>query len=171
MQNFDETELDHMIQTLAVDFLAEADETLQGLWDLLERSAAGDAPGNSTVLELRRQAHSLKGLGGSFGFPSITLISHRLEDCIDGQDSLDSHYLGHARSFIEALQDIVESKTNSSDEECALIVCTLPAKGAVDMNFQATSDHEILVVVPALVLHKAVEGQLHSRGYRVVTLK
>lgn len=166
-----DTKLDQIVQTLSGDFLDDAGDTLDELWKLLERVERGESSATEAIPVLRREAHSLKGLGGSFGFPSITLIAHRLEDYIAELESLDAHHLRDARAFIEAIQDIVERRTNPADDGCSKILRRLPAKGATDKNYLARVDLEILLVTCSHILRRAVEGQLNSRGYRVVTLR
>jgi len=164
-------ELDKIIQSLSGDFLDDAGDTLQNLSALLDGAEKGTSSATEALPVLRREAHTLKGLGGSFGFPSITLIAHRLEDYIVGLVELDTHHLSDTRAFIEAMQDIVEARTNPTDGACSRILRQLPAKGSTDKNFLVQVDLEVLLITSSQILRSAVEAQLHSRGYRVVTLR
>jgi CheY-like chemotaxis protein len=166
-----DTEIDKIIQSLSGEFLDDSGDVLQNLLVLLERVEKGVSSATEALLALRRETHSLKGLGGSFGFPSITLIAHRLEDYVVDLEELDTHHLNDTRTFIEAMQDVVESRTNPTDEACSKILRQLPAKGSTDKNFLVQVDLEVLLITSSQILRSAVEAQLHSRGYRVITLR
>ena len=71
---------DQILAKLRGELLTDALERLE---DIAEELVKSSSPGNDseeTLLAVRRQFHSLKGMGGSFGFPTITLVAHRLED-------------------------------------------------------------------------------------------
>ena len=157
-----DSKLDQIVQTLSGDFLDDAGDTLEALWRLIEHVERGELSATDAIPVLRRGAHTLKGLGGSFGFPSITLIAHRLEDYIAELESLDAHHLRDARAIIEAIQDIVERRINPDDDGCSKILLRLPAKGATDKYYLARVDLEILLVTCPHILRRAVEGQLNS---------
>lgn len=167
----DNINIDEIIRTLSQEFLADATETLIGLADLVSAARDGAGGTEETLQQIRRDSHNLKGLGGSFGFPSVTLIAHRLEDYLTGLDTLDVRQLEDVLAFLDALQDIVETGVNPGDDEVARIVRTLPAKGAAKEDFRPTSNHEILLVSASSIMGHAVEQKLHSLGLRVVTVK
>jgi CheY-like chemotaxis protein len=163
--------IESIIQSLSVDFLVDAGDTLDEVVAMLGRVEKGATSTIEGLNTLRREAHNLKGMGGSFGFSSMTLIAHRLEDYLLNLAAMDVHHLEHSFEFVYALQDIVEKGINPSDDECSRILRTLPAKGANDRDFTVSVDLEILLITTSQILRLAVEGQLHSRGYRVVTLR
>lgn len=164
-------EVNEIIQRLSQEFLVDAGDALDQLGAVVE-GAREDAGGAVPALhKIRREAHNLKGLGGSFGFPSITLIAHRLEDYLNGLDTVKTRHLDDVLEFLDRMQEIIEHGVNPGNVETSRILRELPAKGAADENFRPTNDHEILLVAASCIVGRAVEAQLHSRGYRVVTVK
>ena len=78
---------------IARDFLASLD-------DVLDRAAqARDAGDLGTLAEI---GHSLKGSGGTFGFPELTALGARLEEvALDADGSATAAAIGELTQFIE----------------------------------------------------------------------
>ncbi len=70
------------------EFVAEAGEILERLLEdlsqLQEQRHEGDEIDPDLVNRIFRSAHSLKGLAGLFGLEAFGLLSHHLEDILDG---------------------------------------------------------------------------------------
>lgn len=68
------------------EFLAEAEEIIEnlnlGLAAMAEQSESGEAEPD-TVNAIFRDAHSLKGLSGMFGFTDISDLAHQMENVLD----------------------------------------------------------------------------------------
>jgi chemotaxis protein histidine kinase CheA len=167
----DFSRIEKIIHDLGQEFLVDAAESLVTLGEVVEYARSEPAEAAQALQTIRREAHNLKGLGGSFGFPSITLIAHRLEDYLSGLDNLAVRQLDNVLAFLDAMQDIVEQAAEPGVDEVSRIVRALPAKGAAKEDFQPTSDLEILLVAASSVLGHAVETKLHDLGFRVVTVK
>ena len=79
----DAPKYDHILDALRGEFLVDVRERLEVIEEALGGSGGGGAgrgggAGAEALLTIRREAHNLKGMGGSFGFPVISLIAHRL---------------------------------------------------------------------------------------------
>lgn len=171
MSTPDFDQIENIIHDLGQEYLVDVAETLLTLSEVVERTRNETAEAAQALLTIRREAHNLKGLGGSFGFPSITLIAHRLENYLSGLDDLKTHQLDDVLAFLDAMQDIVDRAAEPGDDDVSRIVRSLPAKGAAKEDFQPTSDLEILLVAASSVLGHAVETKLNDLGFRVVTVK
>ncbi|MEW6735267.1 MAG: Hpt domain-containing protein [Acidobacteriota bacterium] len=64
-------------------FLQEAEDHLQNIFRAL-RSLAQNPQQKDLIQEVRRSAHTLKGASGMVGLRSISQLSHRMEDVLDG---------------------------------------------------------------------------------------
>lgn len=171
MSTPDFDQIENIIHDLGQEYLVDVAETLLTLSEVVERTRNETAEAAQALLTIRREAHNLKGLAGSFGFPSIALIAHRLENYLSGLDDLKTHQLDDVRAFLDAMQDIVELAAEPGGDEVSRIVRSLPAKGAAKEDFQPTNDLEILLVAASSVLGHAVETKLNDLGFRVVTVK
>lgn len=107
----------------AVDeFLAEAEELLEKLSQDLAELGEGIANGNvnpDLVNGIFRDAHSVKGLSGMFGFNDIAELAHHLETLLDklrlGKVSLNGILLDLLFETIEGIGMMVRGKAGNPD--------------------------------------------------------
>ncbi len=102
------------------EFLAEAEEIIEnlnlGLAALGEQIESGEAE-PETINSIFRDAHSLKGLSGMFGFNDISDLSHQMENLLDslrlGKLELSTHLLEGLFQGVEALARLVSGKAEN----------------------------------------------------------
>ena len=75
-----EARTDAVLDRLRVRFVATALVKLDGIDAAIARLGSEDAP--AATAEIKSNAHTLKGMGGSFGFMSVTRIAEALEDYV-----------------------------------------------------------------------------------------
>jgi len=162
--------IDNMVANMAQEFLADAVSTLGDIGVLISETKAGKVDTGYTLQTVRREIHTLKGQGGSFGFPALTVIAHRLENYLHDVLTLTQRQMDDVLIFIDRLQEIADGGTNPDNEAVSRIVRALPAKGASNDDFQDVSGLEILLVAGSRIVRRAIEGELNKRGFRVVTV-
>jgi len=79
MMTATDTHNENILLELRREFMIEARDRLDDARGVLEGIYNGAMDRTSAVNVIRRNIHSLKGMGKSFGFPTISLVSHRLE--------------------------------------------------------------------------------------------
>lgn len=162
MKRLDQDQLLADLRTEARDAI---EDRLERMSDLLEQ-----APANPDSLRvLRMDAHSLKGLGASFGFPAVTIVAHRLEDYLADLPSLAE--LAHRRDvqfFLDRIQEICERHLEAGAGEIGQLVRRLPVKTATfDPSEVEVHDVEIMLVSPPGTATRYVRQELAACGYRV----
>ena len=162
--------VDKIAANLSQEFLVDAADTLGQLGILVSETIGGNVDGGYALSTIRREMHTLKGLGSSFGYPSLSVIAHRLENYMLDLETLEKRQLEDILKFLDRMQEIAENGDEPDDERVSQIVRALPAKGAAKEDFQAVSDQEILLIAGSRIVGLAVEGELAKRGYRVVTI-
>lgn len=128
--------MDELISNLAQEFLTDAVDTLGSLGQLITETQSGGVDTGYTLQTVRREIHTLKGQGSSFGYPSITVIAHRLENYLVELETLSSRHLDDILKFVDRMQEIADTGVNPDDEDVSNIVRTLPAKGASGDAFE-----------------------------------
>jgi CheY-like chemotaxis protein/HPt (histidine-containing phosphotransfer) domain-containing protein len=160
-----------IVDQLRDEFLADAQDRLNQMQEAIELAfSAGNADGN-TLVALRRQGHNLKGMGGSFGFPSISVVAHRMEDYLSDLQQLSEQQLQDAQKFVDALIHIVRSGLNADGPALTAVLRALPVKGGFDVKDVVQTDVEILLVASSTVVRLLVERELRACVYRVVATK
>ncbi len=157
---------EEIIETLRGEFLADASERIENIDDALLAAAADGA---AAIVAIRREAHNLKGMGASFGFPGIGLIAHRLEDYLCGLDRIDAAHCGGVRAFLEELERIVGAGREPPNEEITAILRSLPADPDRHPAQAERPDLEVLLVTPSRVVRQIVRQALLDCGFRVTT--
>ncbi len=89
-----QTDEDHRqyADALRQEFIDMAGDRLSALDEVIDQARGGIMPGPEAISQIRRTAHNLKGMGGSFGFPVITTVAHRLENYLTDLDDLDEDH-------------------------------------------------------------------------------
>ncbi len=154
---------DRIVAQLRQEFLADARERI----DLIERAFAGA----ETLVTIRREAHNLKGLAGSFGFPAVSLIAHRLEDYISELETLDARHLADVAVFVDRLADIIEAGRDPGDDAAGEIVRKLPAHPGAEIAPASAREVEVLLVAPSKAVSQIALHALRALGYRVTTAR
>lgn len=157
---------EQIIAQLSQEYLADAGERLGVIEEALESDGIPDP---DALITIRREAHNLKGMGGSFGFPFVSLIAHRLEDYISGLDTLDERQISDILVFIDRLQDIIDAGRDPDDSKAGALVRGLPAHPSAEFDLSGALDVEILLVSPSKTLTQVATKTLRGCGYRVTT--
>jgi CheY-like chemotaxis protein len=129
------------------------------------------------IAELRREAHTVKGLAGSFGFPLVGAIAHRFEDYLADLEKIDDLEAASLVDFTSWIREIIESGTNPPAEEETRIIRSLPtrsAKADEDGDKSATStaqDKEVLLVTATAVQAHFLQRELREKGFRTITAR
>ena len=167
MPDVADSKLDAMLDGLRRDFAVTAKQKLIDLdGQLLTLSSQGiDDP--EIVATMQREIHSLKGMGGTFGYPAITAIAHRLEDFIANVGSF-AERADDVLVFIDCLSDILEIDPQPDNDELSRIVRNLPAGKKGPVVDSVVRELEVLVIVPNHVLRPLLQHHLEQNGCRVV---
>ncbi len=119
-----------VVDTLRARFVTSA----MGRLDAIDRAIDGIGSGSPEiqVAEIKRNAHVLKGMAGSFGFMSVTRISQAFEDYLDGSRHSGVLTAAEAKSYNDAMRGILEHGDEPSELETDAIIGRLPAPALPD---------------------------------------
>lgn len=116
---------EQIIAGMRDDFLKDATLRL----DLLRknRAAAIAGEGDKTAFDtFQAELHTLKGMGQAFGFPSLTLISRRLEGYL--QDFTAETFAAdmEVERFLDHIGTVIEAREEPDDEQLEDMLNDLP---------------------------------------------
>lgn len=86
--NFEKT-----LERLKTDYIEGSGDKLDKIYAIIERMHSGTGDRGADFVDLQRDIHSLKGSAGTFGFSSVTIVAHRLEDYIEATRRLSNEQL------------------------------------------------------------------------------
>jgi len=160
--------MEDMMARLRREFLDTADDRLNTLDELVDevRQSKPDSP--ERMSEFRRIAHSLKGMGGTFGYPLVSVIAHRLEDYIESEQDIRLPIVEDVQVFLDRMRDVVEGTLGADDPNTAEIVRALPIKSdGFDVEGVKALSVEVMTIMPRGTATTIVERELRACGYRV----
>jgi len=161
---------DELEERLRIEFVDDARDRLQSMYDTLRSLRAGRGTGNSAIGLVRLEAHNLKGMGTSFGYPTVSLIAHRLEDYLSGVVSLEGRLIDDALIFIDRIAEVVDRAEQPALAETNQIIRTLPVRYQFDITDVEIRDVEVMLVTPSKVMAKKLCGELAACGFRPTTV-
>ncbi|MBL6934405.1 MAG: Hpt domain-containing protein [Alphaproteobacteria bacterium] len=166
------TNYEDVMESLRQDFLEGSLERLEQLEAVIDGIHNENVLTAETLMDFHRQVHSLKGLGGTFGFPFITLLSHRLEDYLADLSGLSKSQARDVEAYLDALRKVVETGSEPDEEQRDTILRGLPVHGGDDSQEAAPQrDVEVLLVASSKTLTHLVSEKLRNMGFRVVTAR
>jgi|TARA_R110002072_G_scaffold19100_3_gene71088 CheY-like chemotaxis protein/HPt (histidine-containing phosphotransfer) domain-containing protein len=156
---------DSILAQLRQEFVDDALERLLTIQSVL----AGPLPiRGDALISLHRELHNLKGMGAAFGFPTITLLSHRMEDYLTGRIEIGQPQINDLLVFSDFMADLMAAGEELSEESTANLVRQLPrAKSGVAFASGPEKSVEILLAIPAKSIGLFLSRELGALGYRV----
>lgn len=151
---------------LQAEFLGDAKDRLNSSQCALYAMAKDDTEQQDNLVVLHRELHALKGMGGTFGFPSVTLISHRLEDYLAELSDYGERAVSDIQVYLDRLADILESGEDLGDG-AAEVLRGLPVQQVPGFDDIQLRDVDVLVVTPSRAVGQGVGRELRACGYRV----
>jgi CheY-like chemotaxis protein/HPt (histidine-containing phosphotransfer) domain-containing protein len=152
---------------LRQEFIDSSSERLDKVDVLIDRMYRQEGDGNADFVEFQRDIHSMKGSAGTYGFDSVTLIAHKLEDFIESASDLNNGQLLDIQVYVDRIRDILESGENASQDRLNEILVTLPSNGTASAITQERRTVSVFLVMPKGVQRKVITQELVSCGFNL----
>ena len=159
--------MDKYLDELEHEFIAIAGETVGDIQQLIDAMVESGDVTPDALRTIKRLTHSLKGNGGSFGFPNISLIAHRVED-----------YLYHAgttiepaalRRFYDRMEDILQRRL-PGDGAADRVIDGLPRAVSFDISEVVRQEVDVVLVMENSTQSRLVRREFEACGYSVVSI-
>jgi len=161
---------DDLEDRLRVEFMDDARDRLEVMNDALDGAAKGSRDDASVIGVLRLEAHNFKGMGTSFGYPTVSLVAHRLEDYLAGLKELTAKQRNDAQIFVDRIAELVERSNQPQLAETNQIIRALPVRYQFEVTDVEVRNVEIMLVTPSKVVAKKVGTELGACGFRTMTV-
>lgn len=161
---------DDLEDRLRLEFIDDARDRLEVMNRALEGGTKGTRTDAEVIGVLRLEAHNFKGMGTSFGFPTVSLVAHRLEDYLNGLRKLDPKQLSDAQIFLDRIAGLVDRAEQPQLAETNQIIRALPVRYELQITDVEVRNVEIMLVTPSKVVAKKVGSELAACGFRTVTV-
>ncbi|HXY99168.1 MAG TPA: Hpt domain-containing protein [Stellaceae bacterium] len=160
--------LEDPFANLRQSFREESEERLSGMDRLVEEALDGAASFAGAAAQLRRDTHTLKGMGEASGFPLVSLVAHRLENYLDDVDPAHAEdALIDIRAHIDAMGSAMEGH-GLDDATIARVLRALPIPRAFNPDEVELRNVEALLVTSSRVVGRLVARELAACGIRAI---
>lgn len=163
-----EIDLQETLERLKHEFIDNSADKLDRIDGMIDRLYRGheDSRGMQFV-EFQRDVHSLKGSAGTYGFDSISLIAHRLEDYIETTRRLSQENLLDVQKFVDRIREILEGGDEVSNDRLTEILERLPTSAAAQSVTEEADQPVALLVMSKGVQRKVVAADLSANGFEI----
>lgn len=165
-QSFDE-----IVSRLHSEFIDESNDRLDNIDNLLVGYQKGEVDAVTVLAGARREAHSMKGLGGAMQIPALSQIAHRMEDYMEDLQTLEERHLRDLQVFADRMRDVSADHDNLDDAQARRILRSLPVRWSFDVSDIEIRDVEVLLITANKVVSHKVERELQACGFRVVSCR
>ncbi|WP_448202672.1 Hpt domain-containing protein [Azospirillum sp. sgz302134] len=161
---------DDLEDRLRVEFIDDARDRLEVMNTAIDGASKGTRDHGEAIGVLRLEAHNFKGMGTSFGYPTVSLVAHRMEDYLAGLKELDLRQLADTQVFVDRIAELVDRAEQPQLAETNRIIRALPVRYQFEITDVEIRNVEIMLVTPSKVVAKKVGTELGACGFRTVTV-
>lgn len=163
-----DAELVMIVADLEREFLELCEDRLNEVDEALETMRSGKTSCENEILEIKRHIHSLKGMGKTFGYSSITLMAHTLEDYFETLFEFSEEGIYDVQFFADRIREISVSEQNWPDDVVSQIVRDMPLRARRRTVRRGEHALSILVLMPKGLQRKIVVSELSQFGFNVL---
>ncbi|MBF0248615.1 MAG: Hpt domain-containing protein [Alphaproteobacteria bacterium] len=164
-QDFD-PDLEMILADMRQEFIEETRDKIEEIDEAIERIRNRSGALENHILDVKRLMHSIKGGGGSFGFPTISKIAHGFEDYLETTGSAENVVPADLRVFCDNISAILESGREPDVQETKMMLRSLPT-GRRQGGGQAAEKGMAMLLMPRGVQRKIIGQELAQFGFRV----
>lgn len=152
---------------LKLSYIESSLDRLNTMESLVTRFIDDSAGKNSDITELSGHIHSLKGSAGVYGFMSVTVIAHQLEDYLAAANPLNADILENVKIYLDQISKILENRTNPSEPELQELLRGLPVAQSGNSEFNLASSTRVLLIMEKGVLRDMASLPIIDAGFNL----
>jgi HPt (histidine-containing phosphotransfer) domain-containing protein len=166
-----EANLEMILADMAQDFIEGCEDRLDEIDACLSRIRDRQGVAENEVLEVKRHVHGLKGLGTTFRFPSISIISHALEDYFEALFELSEEGVYDVQLFIDRIREITETRIDLPHDDTLEMLRNLPLMARRRAVKKDNKEVTLLLHMPPGIQRKIIGKELFQFGFNVTIVE
>lgn len=160
-------DIDDLVEQLQSEFQDYIHDRLEAIYTSLEIGKKDDKAASEVLRICRREVHSLKGAGSTFGYPIVTLIAQRMETYLGDLKDLDRKLIGDIQTFADRIAEMAELSEQPDLVATNQIIRRLPTRFEFDITDVDVRDVEVMLVTPNKLVARRAARELAACGFRV----
>lgn len=159
-------DLEMILADMRQEFIVETSDKLEELESIIGqvRDRTGNVDNN--IMEIKRLMHTIKGGGGSFGFPTVSKIAHAFEDYLETTGDIRTIVPEDVLLFSDAISSILDTGVEPDDTHAQMMLRSLPT-GRGESGRKMLDKGLAMLVMPRGVQRKIIAQELAQFGYKV----
>lgn len=162
-----EANLEMILADMSRDFIEGCEDRLDEIDACLNRIRDRQGIAENEILEVKRHVHGLKGLGSTFRFPSISVISHALEDYFEALFELSDDGVYDVQLFIDRIREITETQVDMPRDDTLEMLRNLPLIARRRAVKKDNKEVTLLLHMPPGIQRKIIGKELFQFGFDV----
>jgi len=164
-----DADMEMLLADMRFEFIEETRDRLERVEWQIRQIESRQGKMEDTLLELKRDIHSVKGSAAPFGFPIITKIAHGLEDYLETTGDVANVAAEDLRIFIDTIMDVLDSGDEPDDQLKEMMLKGLPS-GRAQNGLKSLPRGTIVLLMPKGVQRKIIGQELAQLGFMVTIL-
>lgn len=115
-----------VIEKVRGSFIESAEQKFQNLDGMIDSLWDDRGQAAETMNQFLGEVHNLKGMGGTFGYPQITIVCHHLETYLEGVTSPSDGHLDGMQAYADSLRAGLQIWPTPDDDVIAGMIAALP---------------------------------------------
>lgn len=159
-------DLQMILADMRQEFIEDTSDKLEEIEQAIARLRSGTGKVENNVMEIKRLMHTVKGGGGSFGFPTVSKVAHAFEDYLETTGDIQNIHSDDILLFCDAIASILDSGREPDDVHANMMLRSLPT-GRGQAGRHMLDRGVAILVMPRGVQRKIIAQELAQFGYKV----
>jgi len=160
-------DLQIMFETLQIDFLETSEERMDEIEAFCDNLEHGRGFAADNLMEIKRSIHGIKGSAASYGFPTVSVIAHSLEDYFETTRDIGAEEVWDLRLYCDRIREIFDARVDPGKEKAGSILRGLPSRPRRSIKSELHGETAVLMVMAKGVQRKIIGRELAGFGFRV----
>ena len=153
---------------LRQEFIESSRDQIEDIEVKLDLIESGQSDAVEETQSIQRYIPTIKGQGGSFGYPLTGRVAHMLEDYLENAGGIQTESIPDIHVYLNLMLDLISTQESIAQDDPQSLLSALPTGQTVTFSTQQTHDINVLLVMPAGLQRKLVAKELLSCGFRVM---
>lgn len=159
-------DLEMILADMRQEFIDDTGDKLREVEEAVARLRGGTGKVDNNIMEIKRLMHTIKGGGGSFGFPTVSKVAHAFEDYLETTGDTHNVHADDILLFCDAIASILDSGREADDLHANMMLRSLPT-GRGQAGRRMLDKGLAMLVMPRGVQRKIIAQELAQFGYKV----
>lgn len=159
-------DLEMILADMRQEFIIETGDKLEEIEQVVGQLRERQGNHENNISEIKRLMHTIKGGGGSFGFPTVSKVAHAFEDYLETTGDITNIAPDDVLLFSDAIASILDAGVEPDDTHANMMLRSLPT-GRGQAGRHMLDKGVSLLIMPRGVQRKIIAQELAQFGYKV----